>query len=100
MGTIISVVDVGMIKEVQLRILKMAAELDLDSTVLATALADVFAVTAAVYREDGQAYQRSGIDKRLEVFNDRVRDTFYRTRNDFVDHRVISKAVRQGRLRT
>jgi hypothetical protein len=100
MGTIISVVDTHQIKAVQLRILAIATEMDLDSTVLATAIADVFAITAAVYREEGQPYQRAGIDKRLESFNDRARETFYRVRRDTVDHRVISNAVADGGLRT
>ena len=97
---IISIIDTGLITVARGNILRMAEEMNLDSTVLLTALADAMAITCAVFKEEGQPYQRSGIDARLEQFNERARDTYERTIRDMVDHRVISNAVADGRLRT
>lgn len=97
---IISIVDNNQILNVRKRVLKMAEEMNLDSTVMLTALAEVFALTCAVFHEEGQPYQRSGIDIRLEQFSDRARDTYMQTVKDMVDHRVLTNAMREGKLRT
>jgi hypothetical protein len=98
--TIIAVVDTTRITETRNRILNMAAEMDLDSTVLIAAVADVVGLTMAVLNKNGAQHQRVGIDARLEVFCDRARETFLQTTRDMVEHKTISEAVAHGRLRT
>lgn len=98
--TIIAIVDTGLIQDTSKRVLQMAEEMNIDSTVFLTALADAMAITCAVFREEGRPYQRSGIDIRLEQFNDRARDTYAKTIKDMVDHRVMTNAMREGKLRT
>jgi len=100
MGTPIAIIDTTRILEVRNRILKLAADMDLDSTVLIAALADVVGLTAAVLNRSGAPHQRCGIDARLGVFNDRAREAFHQTTRDMMDHRAISEAMRRGRLRT
>jgi len=98
--TVIAMIDTTRITEVRNRILNMAQEMDLDSTVLIAAVADVVGLTMAVLNKNGAAHQRVGIDARLEVFTDRARETYRQTARDMIDHRTISDAVQHGRLRT
>jgi hypothetical protein len=100
MATTIAIIDTYQITAVRDRVLAMGVEMNVDSTVMIAALADVVGIAMAVLNKNGQTYQRVGIDARLEVFTDRARETFARTAKDMVDHRVISNAVEQGLLRT
>jgi hypothetical protein len=98
--TIIAIVNNDLILDVRKRILQMAERENIDSTTFLAALADVVGIEAAVFEQTGQPYQRVTIDARLDAFTDRARETFYRVQRDQIDHRVISHAVEQGRLRT
>ena len=93
-------IDTQKIAEVRARILQLAAEQDLDTTVFLAALADVVGITVAVLREVGAAHQRAGLDARLAQFAEHARATYARTRRDLVDHRPVSDALARGTWRT